>query len=166
MLASVTSGWAGRSRRPGLALLTASVAGFAALACLGFARHPAIAVAILFGYGFVASVEEILRYGLIQTHTPASHLGRVNALWAAQETGGEAVGSIGAGALGRYLAPGAAIVVYGTASAVLALALALALPGLRRATLGPAAGPLPDGVDGAGTGPGPDAPIDAEPGPR
>ncbi|MEV4673796.1 MULTISPECIES: enterobactin transporter EntS [Actinomadura] len=137
VLASVTSGWAGSARAPGLALLVASVTGFAALACLGLARHPALAVAILFAYGFVQSIEEILRYGLIQSHTPDSHLGRVNALWAAQETGGGAIGSLGAGALGRYLAPGAAIVLYGTVSAVLALALALTLTGLRTATMRP-----------------------------
>jgi ENTS family enterobactin (siderophore) exporter len=137
VLASVTSGWAGSARAPGPALLAASVTGFAALACLGLARHPALAVAILFAYGFVESVEEILRYGLIQSHTPDSHLGRVNARWAAQETGGGAVGSLGAGGLGRYLAPGAAIVVYGTVSAVLALALALTLTGLRTARMRP-----------------------------
>lgn len=144
VLASVTSGWAGSVRAPGLALLVASVAGFAALACLGLARHPVLAVAILFGYGFAQSVEEILRYGLIQSHTPDSHLGRVNALWAAQETGGGAIGSLGAGALGRYLAPGAAIVVFGTVSAVLALALALTLTGLRTATLRPEPEPEPE----------------------
>ncbi|MEU8345539.1 enterobactin transporter EntS [Spirillospora sp. NPDC048832] len=144
VLASVTSGWAGSARAPGLALLVASVTGFAALACLGLARHPALAVAILFAYGFVQSIEEILRYGLIQSHTPDSHLGRVNALWAAQETGGGAVGSLGAGALGRYLAPGAAIVLYGTVSAVLALALALTLTGLRTATMRPEPEPEPE----------------------
>lgn len=141
VLASVTSGWAGSVRTPGLALLAASVAGFVLLACTGLARHPALAVAILFGYGFAASVEEILRYGLIQSHTPDSHLGRVNSLWAAQETGGTAIGSLGAGALGRYLAPGPAIVAYGTVSAVLALVLALTLTTLRTATLTPAAEP-------------------------
>ncbi|MEU8040388.1 enterobactin transporter EntS [Streptosporangium sp. NPDC049078] len=135
VLGSVTSGWTGRSRAPGKALLVASVCGFALLACLGLATHPALAVAILFGYGLVASVEEILRYGLIQAHTPDGYLGRVNALWAAQETGGEAVGALGAGVLGRYLAPGTAIVVYGAASAALALGLALTLTGLRGATL-------------------------------
>ncbi|MEU8802048.1 enterobactin transporter EntS [Spirillospora sp. NPDC048819] len=143
VLASVTSGWAGSFQRPGLALLVASVTGFAALACLGLARHPALAVAILFAYGFVESIEEILRYGLIQSHTPDSHLGRVNALWAAQETGGGAIGSLGAGGLGRFLAPGAAIVVYGTVSAVLALVLALTLTGLRTATIRPKAEPRP-----------------------
>ena len=144
VLASVTSGWAGTFQRPGLALLVASVAGFTSLACLGLARHPALAVAILFVYGFVESVEEILRYGLIQSHTPDSHLGRVNALWAAQETGGGAIGSLGAGGLGRYLAPGAAIVVYGTVSAVLALVLALTLTGLRSATIRTEPEPLPE----------------------
>lgn len=137
VLASVTSGWAGTFRAPGLALLAASVTGFASLACLGLARHPALAVAILFVFGFVQSIEEILRYGLIQIHTPDSHLGRVNALWAAQETGGGAIGSLGAGALGRYLAPGAAIVLFGTVSAVLALVLALTLSGLRTARMRP-----------------------------
>ncbi|GAA1805462.1 enterobactin transporter EntS [Actinomadura chokoriensis] len=137
VLASATSGWAGTFRAPGLALLAASVTGFASLACLGLARHPALAVAILFVFGFVQSIEEILRYGLIQIHTPDSHLGRVNALWAAQETGGGAIGSLGAGALGRYLAPGAAIVLFGTVSAVLALVLALTLGGLRTARMRP-----------------------------
>jgi ENTS family enterobactin (siderophore) exporter len=137
-LASVTSGWAAAARAPGRVLLVASVSGFVLLALLGLTRHPALAVAVLFGYGFVASIEEILRYGLIQSHTPDAFLGRVSALWSAQETGGEAVGSLGAGALGRYLAPGAAIVVYGAASAALALALALSLPGLRNAPLRPA----------------------------
>jgi ENTS family enterobactin (siderophore) exporter len=139
VLGSVTSGWAARAAAPGRALLLASVTGFTALACLGLARHPAVAVTILFAYGFIASIEEILRYGLIQAHTPDAYLGRVNALWVAQDTGGEAVGSLGAGALGRHLAPGAAIVVYGTISAVLAGALALSLSGLRAAGLQPEA---------------------------
>ena len=160
VLASVTSGWASSVRRPGAVLLVASVTGFATLAVLGLARHPVLAVAIMFLYGFVASVEEILRYGLIQTHTPDAYLGRVNALWSAQETGGEAVGSLGAGALGRYLAPGAAIVVYGTVSAVLALTLALSLAGLRGATLAPektaAPDPAPDPEPGPAPGPAPD----------
>lgn len=137
VLASVTSGWTSALRAPGRVLLIASVAGFVILACLGLARHPALAVAVLFGYGFVASIEEILRYGLIQTHTPDGYLGRVNALWSAQDTAGEAVGSVSAGALGRYLAPGDAIVVYGAVSAVLALILAVFLTGLRTAALRP-----------------------------
>jgi ENTS family enterobactin (siderophore) exporter len=137
VLGSVTSGWVAHLEAPGRALLLASVSGFTALACLGLARHPAVAVTILFIYGFIASIEEILRYGLIQAHTPDAYLGRINALWAAQETGGEAVGALGAGALGRYLAPGAAIVVYGATSAALAGALALSLSGLRAAKLAP-----------------------------
>ncbi|QXJ26123.1 enterobactin transporter EntS [Actinomadura graeca] len=157
VLASVTSGWAGSLRTPGRALLIASVGGFAALACLGLTRHPATAVAVLLVYGFVASIEEILRYGLIQSHTPDSHLGRVNALWAAQETGGGAVGALGAGALGRYLSPSTAIVVYGTVSAALALALAVTLTGLRTAILRPAEDTGPEDVRQEDTGPSLDA---------
>ncbi|MEO3782583.1 enterobactin transporter EntS [Actinocorallia sp. B10E7] len=145
VLASVTSGWATALKAPGRALLLSSVAGLAVLACLGLTRHPALAVAVLFGYGFATSIEEILRYGLLQTHTPDSHLGRVNALWSAQETGGEAVGSLAAGFLGRYLAPGTAIVLYGVIGAALAALLALTLTRLRAATL-PAAS---DGIQAA-----------------
>ncbi|MFD0664454.1 enterobactin transporter EntS [Thermocatellispora tengchongensis] len=135
VLASVTSGWTAGLRSPGKALLAASICGFAILGSLGLAGHPAVAVAIMLAYGFAASVEEILRYGLIQSHTPDAYLGRVNALWSAQETGGHALGSLGAGALGRHLAPGAAIALYGGISAVLALAMALSLPRLRAATI-------------------------------
>jgi hypothetical protein len=93
----------------------------------------AVAVAILVTFGFTASLEEILRYGLIQTHTPDAHLGRVNSLWSAQETAGYAAGSLGAGLTGRALGPGSAIMAYGIASALLATALTAVLPGLRRA---------------------------------
>lgn len=144
VLASVTSGWATALKAPGRALLLASVAGMAVLACLGLTRHPALAVAVLFGYGFATSIEEILRYGLLQSHTPDSHLGRVNALWSAQETGGEAVGSLAAGFLGRHLAPGTAIVLYGVIGAVLAGLLALALTTLRAAALPRGSAPAAD----------------------
>jgi hypothetical protein len=100
-------------------------------------------------FGFTASLEEILRYGLIQTHTPDAYLGRVNSLWSAQETAGYAAGSLGAGLAGRALGPGSAIMAYGIASALLATALTAVLPGLRRAAfppLGPA--PLTGLVDG------------------
>lgn len=40
VLGSVTSGWAGRSRAPGRALLVASVCGFALLACSGWRPIP------------------------------------------------------------------------------------------------------------------------------
>jgi ENTS family enterobactin (siderophore) exporter len=134
VIATVTSGWLGRLTRPGLVLLIALAAGFAAQAVVGLAGVLAVAMLLLIVAGAITSVQEVLRYSLIQTHTPEHMLGRVNGLWAAQEVAGASVGALVAGAVGGLVAPSAAIVAYSATLCGVALVLLVVLGTLRRAT--------------------------------
>ncbi|EME20383.1 enterobactin transporter EntS [Rhodococcus triatomae] len=132
VVATVTSGWLGRLTRPGLVLLLALAAGFAAQAVVGFAGALVVAALLLVLAGAITSVQEVLRYSLIQTHTPEHMLGRVNGLWAAQEVAGVSVGALVAGAVGGLVAPSTAIVAYSAALCGVALVLLAGLGTLRR----------------------------------
>jgi ENTS family enterobactin (siderophore) exporter len=134
VIATVTSGWLGRLTRPGLVLLIALAAGFAAQAVVGLAGVLVVAMLLLIVAGAITSVQEVLRYSLIQTHTPEHMLGRVNGLWAAQEVAGASVGALVAGAVGGLVAPSAAIVAYSATLCGVALVLLVVLGTLRRAT--------------------------------
>jgi MFS transporter, ENTS family, enterobactin (siderophore) exporter len=138
VVATVTSGWLGRLTRPGLVLLLALAAGFAAQAVVGFAGALIVAALLLVVAGAITSVQEVLRYSLIQTHTPGHMLGRVNGLWAAQEVAGVSVGALVAGAVGGLVAPSTAIVAYSAALCGVALVLLVVLGTLRRAVATPA----------------------------
>jgi ENTS family enterobactin (siderophore) exporter len=133
VIATVTSGWLGRLTRPGLVLLIALAAGFAAQAVDGLAGVLVVAMLLIVA-GAITSVQEVLRYSLIQTHTPEHMLGRVNGLWAAQEVAGASVGALVAGAVGGLVAPSAAIVAYSATLCGVALVLLVVLGTLRRAT--------------------------------
>jgi len=130
---SLTSGWTGRVRRAGAALL-GSVAVCGA-AVLGLGLSPAFPLAfaflVLLGYGQVS--EEILRYALLQSHTPAALRGRVNSVWTAQATVGDSAGALTLGALAPLLGVAFAIAAGGVLTLLSVAALALAFPGLRAA---------------------------------
>ena len=54
--------------------------------------------------GYLEATQEVLRYSLIQHHTPGPLLGRVNGIWMAQEVGGVTIGALVAGAFGGWRA--------------------------------------------------------------
>lgn len=132
VVAALTSGWLARLARPGLTLLGALILGFALFIVFGLAEIVWIALLLLLIIGVIEAVQEVLRYSLIQHHTPGPLLGRVNGIWMAQEVGGVTVGALVAGLFGTLWSAGDAIVYYGIALLVLALLAAVALGGLRR----------------------------------
>jgi ENTS family enterobactin (siderophore) exporter len=132
VLATVTSGWLGRLAHPGRVLMTALVAAFAVQALVGLATGLIVAVLLLVVVGAVTSVQEVLRYSIIQTHTPTALLGRVNGLWAAQEVAGLSVGALIAGAFGAAFLPSTAVVVYSLTLGGVALLSTVVLGSLRR----------------------------------
>ncbi|MUL43440.1 enterobactin transporter EntS [Streptomonospora sp. PA3] len=164
VLASLSSGWTRTVRRSG-ALLLGAVAGCgAASAAFGASGQLAVAVAALAVLGFAEIVEEILRFALLQSHTPDALRGRVNSVWSAQNTVGGSLGALALGALAPLIGAGAAVVTGGAATVVLVAAIAAAAPGLRRAANADAAAPGPppaapaagtsadDGADAPGIG--------------
>lgn len=129
MIAALTSGWMTVLRRPGLVLLSALLLAFGVQILFGLATVLWLALGLLLVVGFIEAVQEVLRYALIQQHTPGPLLGRVNGIWMAQEVGGVTVGALVAGAFGSIWAADA-VVYYGIAMAALAIVAMIVLRAL------------------------------------
>ncbi|CAM5649126.1 MFS transporter [Streptomyces avidinii] len=159
---SATSGWLTRTARPGRLLLLAAFTG--GLATIGFALsgNVFLACAALALGGACGTVYEILEYALVQHSTPDRLRGRIVSVITAQGTTGDVVGDVEVAAVARWFSPAGAALLNGAVCAVAALAVALAVPGLRRATLprdeeDEDTGPGSGSGTGTGTDPGPGA---------
>jgi ENTS family enterobactin (siderophore) exporter len=131
----VTSGWTGRIRHSGVALIAAVGLLGAAYIGFGLSTHLTVALVILGLIGAVDTVSEILRRALLQYHTPEALQGRVNSLWLAQANAGYSIGGVAAGLAARVVGPAGAVVAAGALCTAGVVALAAALPELRRAGL-------------------------------
>ncbi|MFT4125518.1 MAG: enterobactin transporter EntS [Gordonia sp. (in: high G+C Gram-positive bacteria)] len=131
LISAVASGWISSVARPGLLLAGTLTATFGLLILFGLAPFAWLAIGLLVIIGFGEAVMEVVRYLLIQQHTPGPLLGRVNGIWMAQEVGGVTVGALVAGALGSVWAAADAIVYYAAALLVAALLAAGVLGSLR-----------------------------------
>ncbi len=133
LIGSLTSGWAGRARRTGALLLVAvALCGLAVLG-LGASTWAPVAFAFLVFLGFGQVVEEILRYALLQSHTPDRLRGRVNSVWTAQSTVGSSAGALTLGGLAPVIGAAGAMMAGGALTVVSVGALAVAFAGLRTA---------------------------------
>ena len=130
MVAALTSGWLARVPRPGLLLMAALSTAFVIQILFGLAPVVWLALVLLAVVGFIEAIQEVLRYSLIQHHTPGQLLGRVNGIWMAQEVSGVTVGALVAGMLGSIWSASDAIVYYGIGLLVLSLLAALSLRSL------------------------------------
>ncbi|GAB3448493.1 enterobactin transporter EntS [Streptomonospora sediminis] len=143
VLASLTSGWTRTVRRSGGVLLAAVACCGIASAAFGASTQLALAAAALVALGFAEIIEEIVRFALLQSHTPDALRGRVNSVWSAQNTVGGALGALVLGAMAPLIGAGAAVVAGGAITVALVAVLGAAAPGLRRAANGGAAQPGP-----------------------
>ncbi|MFE7134431.1 enterobactin transporter EntS [Streptomyces sp. NPDC057638] len=135
VVVSATSGWIGRTGRPGALLLAAGFTGGLATLGFGLSDHIAVAVLMLVVCGATGTVYEILEYALVQHNTPDRLRGRIVSVITAQGTTGGVAGDAEVALLARWFSPGAAAVVNGAVCAGAAALVALLVPGLRRATL-------------------------------
>lgn len=131
VVASFTSGWLSYLKRPGVVLMAALAFGFVAQGAVGLSTTILLAVPLLIIFGAATTIQEVLRYNLIQTNTPARLLGRVNSLWAAQEVAGFSIGALLAGAVGGFMAASTAVTVYSGILLVIALGASAVLTRLR-----------------------------------
>ncbi|MFE3627871.1 enterobactin transporter EntS [Streptomyces goshikiensis] len=135
VLVSATSGWLSRTARPGRMLIAAAFTGGLATVGFGLSGHAAVAFAMLAVGGAAGTVYEILEYALVQHSTPDRLRGRIVSVITAQGTTGGVVGDAEVAAVARWFSPAGAAVLNGAVCAVAAVAVAVAVPGLRRATL-------------------------------
>lgn len=134
VVASFTSGWLSYLKRPGIVLMVALAFGFVAQGAVGLSTTVLLAVPLLILFGAATTIQEVLRYNLIQTNTPARLLGRVNSLWAAQEVAGLSIGALLAGAVGGFMAASTAVTVYSGILLVIAVCAMAVLTRLRTHT--------------------------------
>jgi MFS family permease len=126
------SGWVGRVRRQGLAVLVAAACWGAAIVGFGFAGSLAAAIALLAVAGAADFVSGVLRGTIVMTATPDAMRGRVSGIEFAQVAAAPSLGNLEAGVVASLAGVRASIVSGGIGCVLGVAVLALALPRFRR----------------------------------
>lgn len=132
LLGGLTSGWIGRVRRQGLALVAAVVAWGLAVAAAGLAGRLWLAVGLLAVAGAADLVSAVFRVSMLQVYAPDRLRGRIQGVNTVVVAGGPRLGDLRAGITATAFGVGFSWVGGGLAAAGLALALAVAFPALAR----------------------------------
>ncbi|RSN52460.1 MFS transporter [Actinomadura sp. WAC 06369] len=132
VVGGLSSGWVGRVRRQGLALVAAIAIWGLAVAAAGFAHSLWLAVALLALGGFADLISAVFRQTILQTYAPDHMRGRLQGVFTVVVAGGPRLGDVRAGAVASVAGAGASWVGGGIACAVLVVAAGLAVPALLR----------------------------------
>ena len=132
VLGGLTSGWIGRVRRQGLALVLAVVGWGVAVGFSGFARHLWLMVLLLAVGGAADLVSAVYRQSILQVFAPDQLRGRMQGVFTVVVAGGPRLGDLRAGATADVTGATASWAGGGFAAAGLAVVLALAFPALVR----------------------------------
>jgi MFS family permease len=132
VVAGLTSGWIGRVRRQGMALIVAVVVWGLAVAAAGLAHSLWLAVLLLAVGGAADLVSAVYRQTMLQTYAPDELRGRMQGVFTAVVAGGPRLGDLRAGLMAHGVGITITWVGGGIAAAVVAVALGVAFPALRR----------------------------------
>lgn len=132
VVGGLASGWIGRVRRQGLALVAAVVGWGLAVAVSWFASSLWLMVLLLGVAGFSDLVSAVYRQTIVQVYAPDEMRGRMQGVFTAVVAGGPRLGDLRAGSMAVLIGPGIAWAGGGVACAVAAVVLALAFPALVR----------------------------------
>jgi MFS family permease len=132
-VAGLTSGWIGRIRRQGLALIIAVVCWGLAVAAAGLAHSLRLAVLLLALGGAADLVSAVYRQTMLQTYAPDELRGRMQGVFTAVVAGGPRLGDLRAGLMAG-LGLSVDWVGGGLAAAAVAILLGVGFPALRRYT--------------------------------
>jgi MFS family permease len=132
VVGGLTSGWIGRVRRQGLALVVAVVVWGVAIGFSGFAQQLWLMVLLLAVGGAADLVSAVYRQSILQVYAPDQLRGRMQGVFTVVVAGGPRLGDLRAGATAEVTGATAAWAGGGFAAAGLAMALAVAFPALLR----------------------------------
>ncbi|MDZ5444284.1 MFS transporter [Micromonospora sp. 4G57] len=132
MLGGLTSGWIGRLRRQGLALVVAVAGWGLAVAAAGLAGRLWLMVVLLGVAGAADLVSSVLRQSMLLIYAPDRMRGRLQGVNTVVVAGGPRLGDLRAGGLAAGFGAGVAWVGGGLVAATLAVLLAVAFPALVR----------------------------------
>src|SRR3954453_10459452 len=99
LIGAVTSGWAGRVRRQGFAVLVSVVVWGGSIALFGFTRVLWLAPRLLAPAGAADMVSAIFRNTILQVATPDALRGRLQGVFIVVVTGGPRIGDVEAGSV-------------------------------------------------------------------
>ncbi|MEO3787116.1 MFS transporter [Actinocorallia sp. B10E7] len=132
VLGGLFSGWIGRVRRQGLALIVSIVLWGLAVALAGLQHSLWAAVALLALGGAADLVSAVFRTTILQTYAPDEMRGRIQGVFTVVVAGGPRLGDLRAGITAVAFGAGTAWVLGGLACAVLVVLAGLASPALLR----------------------------------
>lgn len=131
LLGALTSGWVGRVRRQGLAVICAVIVWGLAVAGFGVVRFLPLALLLLAVAGLADVVSAVFRNTIIQFAAPDSMRGRLQGVQMAVVAGGPRLGDLEAGAVATAFGDTVSVVSGGLACVAGALLVARLLPGFR-----------------------------------
>lgn len=132
---ALTTGWVGRIRRQGRAVIVAVIVWGAAITGFGLVRWLPAALALLAVAGWADVISAVFRNTIIQFSGPAGLRGRLMGVQMAVVAGGPRLGDLEAGAVATAFGDTASVVSGGLACVAGALLVARLLPGFRRQRL-------------------------------
>jgi MFS family permease len=132
LLGAATSGWAGRVRRQGRAVLVSVLVWGGSIALFGFTRVLWLGLVLLAVAGAADMVSAIFRNTILQVATPDALRGRLQGVFIVVVTGGPRLGDFEAGSVGSAFGSQVSVVTGGVACMVGVAALAAAYPSFAR----------------------------------
>lgn len=132
VLGGLTSGWIGRVKRQGVALVIAVVGWGMAIGLSGLAHQLWLMMLLLAVAGAADLVSAVYRQSILQTYAPDRLRGRLQGVFTVVVAGGPRLGDLRAGATAAFTGPTVSWAGGGFAAAGVAVALALAFPALLR----------------------------------
>jgi MFS family permease len=132
LLGAATSGWAGRVRRQGRAVLVSVLVWGGSIALFGFTRVLWLGLLLLAIAGAADMVSAIFRNTILQVATPDALRGRLQGVFIVVVTGGPRLGDFEAGSVGSAFGSQVSVVTGGVACMVGVAALAAAYPSFSR----------------------------------
>ncbi|MFA1543403.1 MFS transporter [Actinomadura monticuli] len=131
-LGGLSSGWIGRVRKQGIALVVSIVVWGLAVAAAGLAGRLWLVVVLLAVGGAADLVSAVFRQSMLQTYAPDEMRGRLQGVFTVVVAGGPRLGDVRAGATASVAGATASWVGGGLACAVLVIVAAFAVPSLLR----------------------------------
>ena len=129
---SLVSGWTGRVRRQGLAVLVAAGAWGAAIAAFGFAESLPLALLLLAIAGGADLISAVFRSAILLSATTESMRGRLAGIEFAQVASAPTIGNVEAGLVASLSSVRFSVVSGGIVCVAGTIAIGLALPVLTR----------------------------------
>jgi predicted MFS family arabinose efflux permease len=136
---AVTTGWVGRIRRHGLAVIIAVMAWGLAITGFGLVRWLPAALVLLAVAGWADVISAVFRNTILQLSAPDDLRGRLQGVQMAVVAGGPRLGDLEAGAVANAFGDTTSVVSGGLACIVGAVLLARLLPGFRSQRAAPPA---------------------------